>query len=106
MGGEVTISLGLALTIVLGIIVPVILYFWRMHNMVSHNHKKLAEGQGHRLTQTILKNHMEEEEMYHRENLQETREIKHAIRELSHYSRWLAKHQTGEHPPPYVRNGD
>jgi hypothetical protein len=106
MGGEVTISIGLALTVMLGMVLPIVLYFWKVHNMVSDNHKKLNEGLGHKATHTLLNKHMEEEENYHIENLQETKEIKHAIRELSHYSRWLAKHQSGETPPPYVRNGD
>jgi hypothetical protein len=92
-GDEITVSLEVAIGVVLGVIVPVLLYFWRMHSLAS-NHK------------TSLSDHIEKEEKFLEESLEETKKVKYAIRELSHFSKWLAEMQTGKKPPPYVRNGD
>ncbi len=35
-----------------------------------------------------------------REQVQATKEVRDAVRQMVHYIRWLAKEQTGETPPP------
>lgn len=93
MADEITVRLDVAITILLGVIIPMLLYFWRMHRLASNHDENLSK-------------HIQDEETIMKESLEEMKKIKYGIREISHYSRWLAEKQTGKRPPPYIRNGD
>lgn len=92
-GDDITVSLELAIGVLLGFIIPILLYFWRMHRLAIE----------HKVT---LEEHIQREEGFLDQTVTETSKVKYAVRELSHYMKWIAEEQTGKRPPPYVRNGD
>ena len=63
-------------------------------------------GFGTGSTNSLLSQHMDDEKEMHAQSIETMKYLTHTIRELSHYVRWLSKHQAGKSPPPYVRNGD
>ncbi len=91
-------------------LVPTLIWAWRVHATVKDTHKMHLNpdkyGFGTAKTNAMLAQHMTDELDMLNESLIVTRDVKHAIKELSHYARWAAKQQTGKEPPPYVRNGD
>lgn len=103
MNGEIQLG------IITAILVPVLLFVWRLSAMVKKtyemHHDPDEHGFGTETTNTLLLQHMKEETDMHQESIASTKELRHTIRELSHYVRWAAKERTGKTPPPYVRNG-
>jgi len=90
------------------LLIPTLLWLWSMHHKIKCTYEMHLEpdeyGFGTKFTNELLEKHMEDEVKMHHENLAVTRDLKHAIRELSHYARWAAKQQTGKEPPPYTRD--
>lgn len=105
----IQISFGALVGLVLGVIIPTLLYWWRLHYLTTqlHDmHKSPDEhGFGTASTNKMLEEHMDHEEEMQRKTLDALKYLTHTIRELSHYVRWLAEQQVGKKPPPFVRNG-
>ena len=81
--GEIVVGFDVAFGILLGVIVPMLFYFWRMHFLATHQ-------------KDTLESHIKHEEEILDKTAQETSKVKYAIRELSHYTKWLAEVQTGK----------
>ena len=92
------------------LIIPALIWAWNIHSLAKATHDMHLEpdkyGFGNAHITNLLVSHMEEEESIQREAVSATKELRHAVRELSHYTRWAAKQSSGKEPPPYVRNGD
>jgi len=95
--------------VIAGVIIPTILFFWRLHYVSKRTHDMHLEpdkfGFGTAKTNELLIRHMDEEVTMHRESILATRELRDTIAELTHYVRWLHKSTNGKSAPPYVRSG-
>ena len=104
---SLTISAELALGILLGIIIPLVLWGIKMYSMTKQNldmHLDPEEyGFGTTKTNQLLAEHNEQETMTHIEAIQTTRSLNMAINELTHYIKWLGEHSIGKNPPPPLR---
>ena len=96
--------------IITAIVIPVLFFVWRIGAMIKKTHDMHHDpdthGFGTETTNKLLLQHMKEESEMHRESIDSVKELRHTIRELSHYVRWSAKERIGKAPPPYIRNGD
>jgi len=96
--------------VITAIVIPVLLWAWSLHRITKELHSMHLDpdtfGFGTGQTNKLLEAHIADEMDAHRAAIEATRDVKHAIRELTHYSRWAAEQRIGKKPPPYVRNGD
>jgi MFS superfamily sulfate permease-like transporter len=109
--GNITVSMDLVVGILLGIVVPTFLWALKMFSMVKQTRDMHLEpdeyGFGNDTTNKLLTEHFETEGQYHRQYIESNNALRHVVRELSHFMRWMVKESTGKEPPPYVRkNGD
>ncbi len=107
---HLVVDLEILVGTVMAIIVPTLLFWWRLHGMAKRNLDMHLDpdnhGFGTTTTNGLLSQHMADEQDMHAESLAATKYLTHTIRELSHYVRWMAKEQMGKSPPPFVRNGN
>jgi len=102
-------TVGAIFGVVAGVIIPTVLFFWRLHYVAKRTHDMHLDpdkhGFGTETTNKLLIKHMDDETEMHRESMLATKELRHTIAELTHYVRWMGKTANGKSPPPYVRNG-
>ena len=105
---QVTLSLDMLVGLVIGVFVPALFWAWRMFAMTKQLHKMHMEpddhGFGSDKIQKTLEDHLVEENEFHREIVDSNQALRYALKELSHFMRWMVKERTGKEPPPYVRN--
>ncbi len=109
--GDITVSIDLVVGIGLGILVPIIIWASRLFYMTKHLRDMHLDPDkydfGSVTTHALLAEHFEAESDYHRAYIESNKALRHVVRELSHFMRWMVKESTGKEPPPYVRrNGD
>jgi len=106
----IEISTDVLIGVVIGIVIPILLWGMKMYWMTKRNlnmHLDPEEyGFGSNSTNVLLEDLMEKQAVIHRENMASDKSSRYAIRELSHYVRWDTRQRMGKEPPPYVRNGD
>lgn len=106
----IELSVEFIVGICLGIVIPIILWAVRLHwitKRVLDMHMDPDEhGFGTEGTNSLIADLIDKQSVMHAEHMGSTKSLRYTIRELSHYVRWSAKHQTGKEPPPYVRNGN
>jgi len=109
--GEVTVSIDLVIGILLGVLVPTFIWAMKMFYMTRQLRDMHLDPDEHDFgskdTHAMLAEHFETEMAYHQQYIESNRALRHIVRELSHFMRWMVKESTGNEPPPYVRtNGD
>jgi hypothetical protein len=105
--GEITLSIDAIIGLLIGIVIPTILFFWRMHYISKKVHDMHVSpddhGFGTQRTNALLIQHMDDEAEMHRESIHVTKRLDYTIKELSHYIQWGYKQVHGREAPPYVR---
>jgi len=103
----VEVEPGYIIALIIGVVIPTLLFWWRLHGMTKHTRDMHLDpdehGFGTNQTNQLLSQHMDDEMEMHREEMSAVKSLNYTIRELSHYIQWMAKQQTGKTPPPYVR---
>ena len=94
-----------------GIAIPIVIWGWSLlktSREILEMHKNPDKhGFGSELIVELLESHIKETQDARRDQLEVNRDLKHAMKEMAHYSKWLATLQAnGKAPPPYIRNGD
>ncbi len=106
---HIQISLEALIGVVFLVVIPILLFWWRLHNLTLEirdmHHAPDEHGFGTTRTNELLAIHMENEEEMQRKTLDALKYLTHTIRELTHYVRWMSEQQTEKKPPPFVRNG-
>lgn len=105
--GEVTVSIDLVIGIVIGVLVPTFLWATKLYYMTKQLRDMHLDPDDHNFgsltTHEMLEQHFETEMEYHRAYIESNTRLRHVVRELSHFMRWMVKESTGKEPPPYVR---
>ena len=104
--GVIHVGVEMLLWMLAGVVVPTILFLWRLHTMNKRTlDMHLApddHGFGTRHTNALLDQHMKDELEMHSQSIVAMDKLTHVIGELSYYVRWMGTQQTGKKPPPYV----
>ena len=107
---EMTVSTDLLLGLLLGVLLPAFVWGVRMFYMTKQLRNMHLDpdkhGFGTNGLYEALEEHFKVEDEFHREYIGSTNALRYAIKELSHFMRWMVKENTGKTPPPYVRGGD
>ena len=108
--GEVMVSLDLVIGIIAGVLIPLVLFFWRIHHITTRTHDMHVEpdkyGFGTGETNKLIVAHMLKEEDMHRGSIAATKRLDYTIKELTHYIRWGYRTQNGHEAPPFIRDQD
>ncbi len=108
--GEVMVSLDLVIGLIAGVLIPLVLFFWRIHHITTRTHEMHVNpddfGFGTGETNQLLAKHMKDEEEMHRVAISTSKRLDYTIKELTHYIRWGYREQHGKEAPPYVRGHD
>lgn len=107
---EITISTDLLLGLMLGGLVPSLLWAWKMFAMTKQTRDMVLEpdehGFGSAECKTLLEQSLDAHEARDREYISSNKALRYAIKELTHFMQWMVKESTGKDAPPYVRGDD
>ena len=107
--GTVMVSLDLVVGLIAGVLIPLVLFFWRIHHITTRTHEMHVNpdkhGFGSGKTNELILKHMNKEEEMHRSQLTATKRLDYTIKELTHYIRWGYRTQNGVEAPPFIRDG-
>jgi len=109
--GNVMVSLDLVVGVIVGVLIPLVLFFWRIHHITTRTHEMHTNpddyGFGSGKTNELIVEHMGKEEEMHRTAITATKRLDYTIKELTHYIRWGYKMQNhGKDAPPFIRDQD
>ncbi len=94
------------MAITLGIVIPVLVWCYRMHAMVKQTlamHQNPDEhGFGTNRTNELLDKHMNQERDMHQATIDTMKALNRTTAELSHYIRWSTEQILGKKPPPFI----
>ena len=108
------ISLEGIVGLIVGILIPVLFWAWRMMSVQKKTQSCVEELINMHLdedsmfstkkTNELLENHMRQEEDMHRATVEALRALNRTIAELMHYIQWSTSQTLGKKAPPYVSN--
>ena len=105
-------SLEVVIAAIISILVPILLWCWKVSSSQSILIKSLDELTEMHLdessvfstarTNELLEQHMHQEEGMHRATVEVLKDLNRTIKELTHYIRWSTEQTTKKKPPPFV----
>ena len=107
---DITVSTDLLLGLMLGGLIPSLLWAWKMFAMTKQlrdMHLEQAEhGFGSDELKDLLTENLVDRAEKEREFINSNKSLRYAIKELTHFMQWMVKESAGKAAPPFVRGDD
>ena len=106
-GVEITLSVELLVGILIGVGGPLLIWGYHLLSVVRETLKMHKEpekfGFGTIKTNVLLQQSLQASTEFRRDYVSALKRLDFTIAELSHYTQWQIKRDTGEEAPPFVR---